>query len=164
MTKNEAKKIIIKWLKDRDFQRIMPPGCDGANCYAHSMGEYYTYIEFYKDRFCESYLFEAGCYFADCEYGHATTRVYNLPSNPHIYENGLSQEIYYEEISEEILIRCLNEMFDKYLKPYYEKGTKYLKTILKKEKRLFKEDSYHISRGARDKINKMFGLNIQFKP
>ena len=164
MTYSEAKKTILKWLKDRDFQKHVSPDTKGNNCYKHFMGEFYTYIDFYKDRFSERILFNAGCYF-DCEHGYATTRVYNLPSSPpHTYHKGLSQGIYYEEISEEILIRCLNEMFDKYLKPYYEQGTKYLKTILVKEKTLFKEDYYHISGGARDKINKMFGLNIQYDP
>ena len=64
------------------------------------------------------------------------------------------------ELTEEQLIQCLNEMFDKYLRPYYVQGKKYLKEIILKEDTLFGE-GYFIAKGAREEINKMFGLKTR---
>ncbi len=161
MTNKEAKAVIFKWLKDRDFTRIKIPGNSGAFDYIHSLGEFNVLISFYKDRFNESYIFEVGCYFDYCEYGEATIRVLDLPSNSHL-RKGHSQGLYYGEgeLTEEQLIQCLNEMFDKYLKPYYVQGKKYLKEIILKESTLFGE-GYSIAKGAREEINKMFGLKTR---
>ena len=161
MTTKEARTLIKKWLKEREFKPVKIPG--SSSDYIHSLGEFYTYITFYKDRFADAYIFEVGCYFDDCEYGYATIRVLDLPSNTHLFK-GHSQGLYYGEgeLSEAQFLQCLDEMFDKYLKPYYEQGKKYLKYIILHENTLFGE-GYGIAKGAREKINKMFGLNIQFK-
>ena len=157
MTYKEAKAVIFKWLKERDFKRITIPG-GGPFDYAHPLGDFSTLISFYKDRFDDYLIFEVGCYFDDCQYGYATIRVYDIPSNKNKDEN--PQGFYYGELTEEQLIQCLNEIFDKYLKPYYEQGNKYLKEILLKEHTLFGE-GYSFAKGARDKINKMFGLSTR---
>ena len=51
-----------------------------------------------------------------------TIRVLDLPSNPNQFKGGISQGFYYGELTEEQYLQLLDEMFDKYLKPYYEKG------------------------------------------
>ena len=78
-----------------------------------------------------TFFFQVGCYFDNCEYGYATIRVKDLKSNPHKIKGNHSLGLYYGEgeLTEEQLIQCLNEMFDKYLKPYYEQGKNYLKKI-----------------------------------
>lgn len=148
-------------MKDRDFKRIKIPG-GGPYSYVHTFDGFSVLIEFFKDRFNDDFVFHAGCYFDDCEYGDATIRVTNLPSNTHKLKNGFSLGLYYGELTEEQFLRCLDEMFDKYLKPYYEKGKEYLKEIILNEHTLFGE-GYTFSKGARGKINKMFGLNTVFK-
>lgn len=118
-------------------------------------------ISFYKNRFDDNFFFHVGCHFDNCQYGDATIPVRDLSSNPHKLEDGKSLGLYYGEgeLTEEQLIQCLNEIFDRYLKPYYEQGNKYLKEIVLNE---FQFNSrYSIERDARDKINKMFGLNTR---
>lgn len=160
MTNKEAKAVIFKWLKDRDFTRIKIPGNSGAFDYIHSLGEFNVLISFFKNRFDDNFFFQVGCYFDNCEYGYATIRVKDLKSNPHKIKGNHSLGLYYGEgeLTEEQLIQCLNEMFDKYLRPYYVQGKKYLKEIVLKEDTLFGE-GYFIAKGAREEINKMFGLH-----
>lgn len=154
MTNKEAKAVIFKWLKDRDFTRIKIPG-GAPYSYIHSLGDFNVMISFYKDRFDEYFIFNVGCYFDNCEYGEALIGVFDIPSNKNKAKN--RQGFYYGELTEEQLIQCLNEIFDKYLKPYYEQGKKYLKKIVLNE---FQFNSrYSIERDAREKINKMFGLH-----
>lgn len=157
MTNKEAKAVIFKWLKDRDFTRIKIPG-GAPYSYIHSLGEFNVMFSFYKDRFDEYFIFNVGCYFDNCEYGEALIGVFDIPSNKNKAKN--RQGFYYGELTEEQLIQCLNEIFDKYLKPYYEQGKKYLKEIILKEDTLFGE-GYYIERGAREKINEMFGLKTR---
>ena len=83
MTNKEAKAVIFKWLKDRDFTRIKIPGNSGAFDYIHSLGEFNVLISFFKNRFDDNFFFQVGCYFDNCEYGYATIRVKDLKSNPH---------------------------------------------------------------------------------
>ena len=152
----EAKKIIFKWLREKGFKRIIIPG-SGPFDYVHSLDEFSVLISFYKERFSDSFIFDVGCYFADCEYGYATIDVRDLPSNQNSMNN--PQGGYYGELNEDQLLKCLNEMFDKYLKPYYVKGKEYLKEIVLNEFQL--NGRYSIAKGARQKINEMFGLNTK---
>ena len=76
-------------------------------------------------------------------------------------KGGMSHGFYYGELTEEQYLQLLNEMFDKYLKPYYEKGVEYLKEILLNGDHLFERDAYRIEGGARRKMNELFGLNTQ---
>lgn len=152
----EAKKIIFKWLKEKEFKRVIIPGA-GPFDYVHSLGEFSVLISFYKERFSESFIFDVGCYFDDCEYGYATIDVRNLSSNQNSINN--PQGIYYGELNGEQLLNCLDEMFDKYLNPYYVKGKEYLKEIVLNEFQF--DGKYSIAKGARQKINEMFGLNTK---
>ena len=160
MTYKEAKAVIFKCLKEKDFKRITIPG-GGPFDYVHSLGDFNVLISFYKNRFDDNFFFHVGCHFDNCQYGDATIPVRDLSSNPHKLEDGKSLGLYYGEgeLTEEQLIQCLNEIFDRYLKPYYEQGNKYLKEIVLNE---FQFNSrYSIERDARDKINKMYGLNTR---
>ena len=152
----EAKKIIFKWLREKGFKRIIIPG-SGPFDYVHSLDEFSVLISFYKERFSERFIFDVGCYFPDCKYGYATIDVRSLPSNYN--SKYIEQGIYYGELNGEQLLKCLNEMFDKYLKPYYVKGKEYLKEIVLNEFQF--DDKYLIAKGARQKINEMFGLNTK---
>lgn len=152
----KAKKIVFKWLKEKGFKRIIIPG-SGPFDYVHSLDEFSVLISFYKERFSERFIFDVGCYFADCECGYATIDVRGLPSNCN--SKHIEQGIYYGELNEEQLLKCLNEMFDKYLKPYYVKGKEYLKEIVLNEFQF--DDRYLIAKGARQRINEMFGLNTK---
>lgn len=164
MTYKEAKKVLSEWLKERGFERIQIPGGAPYN-YVHPLGEFSVLISFYKDRFAEYLIFNVGCHFDDCEYGDATVNVRNLTCNVNKENN--RQGFYYEENTEEAFIDYLNEMFDKYLKPYYEKGKAYLKEIVLRarpslfRKALFKGEVYFVEIGARKKINEMFGLRTK---
>lgn len=156
MTNKEAKNVIFKWLKERDFKRITIPGGLPYN-FVYPLGDFNVMMSFYKDRFDDYFMFYVGCHFDNCKYGDALIRVYDIPSNKNKDEN--PQGFYYGELTEDQLIQCLNEIFDRYLKPYYEQGNKYLKEIVLNE---FQFNSrYSIERDARDKINKMFGLNTR---
>lgn len=123
MTSKEARALTKKWLKEKGFKQIKIPGLGIS--YICPMGEFYLFIYFYKPWMGDCYRFKVGCHFEDCEYGEATIEAANLPSNINKMNN--PEGLYYGELTEEQYLRCLNEMFDKYLKPYYEEGIGYLK-------------------------------------
>ena len=159
MTSKEARALTKKWLKEKGFKQIKIPGLGIS--YICSMGEFYLFIYFYKPWHDDCYFFFFFCHFTECEYGTACIRVQDLPSNPNKFKGGMSHGFYYGELTEEQYLQLLNEMFDKYLKPYYEKGVEYLKEILLNGDHLFERDAYRIEGGARRKMNELFGLNTQ---
>ena len=123
------------------------------------MEEFNVLVSYFKDRFDNDLIFHVGCHFDDCEYGDATIRVINLPSNKHKIKKDFSLGLYFEELTEEDFLRCLDEMFEKYLKPYYDKGKNYLKEIILNPSQF--NDCYQIEKDARNRINQMFGLHTK---
>ena len=160
MTSKEARALTKKWLKEKGFKQIKISGRN--NNFIHPMGAFNVYVTFYKPWFDDCYNYEVGCYFDECEYGGVTIRVLDLPSNPNQFKGGISQGFYYGELTEEQYLQLLDEMFDKYLKPYYEKGAAYLKEILLNGDHLFERDAYWIEKYARRKMNELFGSNTGF--
>lgn len=169
MTIKEAKAATTKWLKSKGFRPVKIHG-RLPNLYLHSIKnifeDFNVMIGFYKDRFGDYYLFDVGCLFENVNYGKASIGVRSIPSNKEKIlkmADGRTirntQAFYYGDMTEDEYLKCLDEIFEKYLKPFYEQGVNYLREIILNES-LFGE-GYSIERDARDIINKLCGLKTK---
>lgn len=123
MTKNEIKSVTAKWFKSRGFQK------NGIE-FNYPFDKFDLVVLFYKDRFDEYFSFEVGFRLKG---ENATIMV-----NGHAIQAwGNKRTIirdelfgyYYEKWEEGEYIKCLQEIYDKYIKPYFEKEWKYLRLI-----------------------------------
>ena len=161
MITKEANALTKKWLKEKGFKSITLKGWSPASTHIYPMDGFNVFITFHKDLYCYRYLFDVGFLFDGLEHGYGIINVRNLPSNKNPEER--EQGIFYHYLDEEQYLSCLDEMYDKYLKPYFEQGKKYLKKVAKRGHKLFKDQrdySYMIAGDARQKLKLMFGLHL----
>jgi len=152
MTKNEMKAVTEKWFKSYGFNK---KGIE----FIYEFDKFDLFVLFHKDRFDDYFWFVVGFRLKGDE---ATIMI-----NGHPYQAyGMSMQLeisknvhsfYYEQLDEPLYLKYLQELYNKYLLPYFEKGFEYLKVLVRKPnggRNFSRKKPFSISQQARELILK----------
>jgi len=140
MTNNEIKAITKQWLSSKGFKKVreMEYSCTLVE-------QVNVVILFGRSKFSESYEFDVGFRIkgVSTAWGWVRTHV----------KNNLSY--YYEKWDKEDYLATLEQMYHKYVRPYFDLGIGYIKNIIK---------DYRVSNGKVVKLPKISGQPFMIHP